>query len=209
MHQSKHTFTTDTRKATAKTHLREAGAETDSNTGVRPACRAGDVESRSWRKAPRSSLAGFFTPCQWHRCFPEGAPDAISEVALSRRDPSVFHRIREQRAKCELPSEADSETTAASPRPPEWTQRTIESRTSITTLVDLTEGDSVACQQHQIPLAVTEVTSDEGMVRLRGPKGGTYTLERTDSVFVVYPGYGRVSELSRIEFADSSQEGDR
>lgn len=96
MNQSNQAFESDTRKTTAKRHLRQTDADTDD--GVRPTYRFGVIENRNWHEAPYSSLAGFFEYCQWHRFFPESVPDVFNTVVLNRRDSSVFHRIREYEA---------------------------------------------------------------------------------------------------------------
>ncbi|EMA47766.1 hypothetical protein [Halococcus salifodinae] len=72
--------------------------------------------------------------------------------------------------------------------------------------MQLSEGSGVTWPALDTPMIVAE-TREATEETLRGPDGGEYELrERYDSVFLVYPGYGRVSDLVRVAPADDRHE---
>jgi len=162
----------------------------DSNT-IEPACRTRKVgrgvDRREWREVSYSErLLGFYEPCEWDECFPDGPPDAeeTSTVVRSCHSPTVIHRSGTgENAQQEADAHAHPHSKSE----------------SITTLDDLTEGESVIWENQSTPRRVVETaTEPDDTARLRGPSGGEYTIEArpgSTQMYAIYPAIGLVSDI--------------
>jgi hypothetical protein len=171
--------------------------ETGDSDTVEPACRTRKVgrgiDRREWREVSYSErLLGFYEPCEWDECFPDGPPDAgeISTVVRSCHSPTAIHRSRK----------------------PENTQQEADAHPhsrneSITTLGDLTEGESVIWENQSTPRRVIETaTGPDDTARLRGPSGGEYTIEArpgSTQAYAIYPAIGLVSDIWVVTASDA------
>lgn len=202
MSQSKTSYGTELRKGTARSrdarHTNQP--ETTDSEPVEPACRTREVgravERREWREIPYSErILAFYEPCEWDECYPDGPPDEeeVATVVRSCHAPTAFHRSRHKAESCQQEADADPHSRGV----------------SITMLSDLQEGEGVVWDDQSTPRRVIETaTGSDDTARLRGPSGGTYTIEArpgSTQPYAIYPAVGLVSSI-RVVTADDAIE---
>lgn len=142
-----------------------------------------------------ANLVGIHPLCE--RCFRSAdAPGTGSPVVMSRNDPSVLHRLCDGKEQSEP---VESHPTHRFPDAVHDTDGPVDA------LAALRKGDGVVWQTPQIPLEVVGVSE----VRLRGPRGGEYTLRRAetaDEAYAIYPGIGVTADVRRVVTADDRPE---
>lgn len=134
--------------------------------------------------------SAFRRPCQNDACFPDGGgPSSGETVVESQRKPTVVHLPGD-------PPEADTD--------PETGTRTDADQRAhwpdcepLVSLADLRVGDGVIWNSRKTPLTVIATQWPiEPQATVRGPNGGTYTLEeRSRRDFWAYPSRGRVARV--------------
>lgn len=188
MAQSGYSNEGEQRKSTARSPNQR---DSETITDPQPACRDATRDRCEWRAPPYSDgLVGIYPLCE--RCFGGGDAPSIGEpVVMSRNRPSVIHRLR------------DTEQSEAVETQTHRFQNAVETDEPVDALASLREGDGVVWRTQQMPLRVVGV----GEVKLRGPEGGEYVLRRDGEAYIVYPGYGRVLGLSRVESVGDDRRG--
>ena len=202
MSQSKSAYETQNPKGNGQRHCqqqRQSSTETGTDPSPEPACRSRYVDDWEWIEIPcTTALTASYTPCEWDECFGDGPPDVdeLETVVRSRRYPSVFHRCHTDHSTHESddPATEDGLTNTH----PVFETNASEKREPVESITDLHEGDGVTWTALGTSLAVVERTESAG-IRLEGPAGGEYELrKRYDEALVVYPGHGRIDDLTRV-----------
>lgn len=134
-------------------------------------------------------LSAFRRPCRNQACFPDGGGPNVGETVVeSQRAATVVHRPGE-------PPEPDAAETG--PRTDADQKARWQDCEPLVSLADLRVGDGVIWNSRRTPLVVTAIQWPiEPEATVRGPDGGTYTLEqRSRRDFWAYPSGGRVARV--------------
>ena len=204
MSQSNPPYNVKSPKGTARSQREQHNNQPDPSSAetVEPACRARKsgrgIERREWREMPYDSRTRtFYQPCEW--CYPDDEPDEsdVETVIRSCRDPTKYHRLRDDPESDEAPSNGPPDATNI--------QDTGDPIESVT---DLRIGQRVIWESREYPLRVVETaTESDGTIALRGHNGGEYQLEgrpkHAQPYYISYYGYRSVIRVeSRAERAE-------
>ena len=176
MSQSKSSYGVAPRKGTARSRHAQHDKQTETTTAetVEPACRARQsgrgAKRREWREMPYDSRTRvFYEPCEW--CYPGGDPDEteVETVVRSCRDPTKYHRLRDNHESSEAPNAGPPDADATGTR---------DAGDPIKSITDLRIGQRVIWENREHPLRVVGTTSKpDGTVTLRGHNDGKYVVE--------------------------------
>jgi hypothetical protein len=174
MSQSNPSYGVNSPKGTARSRHEQHDnqSEPTPTNPVEPACRARKsgrgAKRREWREMPYDNRTrAFYQPCEW--CYPDNEPNEsdVETVIRSCRDPTKYHRPRDDHELGNAPTAGPPDATNI--------QNTGDPIESVT---DLRIGQRVIWENREYPLRVVETASKpDGTVALRGHNGGEYQLE--------------------------------